>query len=67
MSKTKNWLWDEAENFVEKIACQVKSGVLTFDQGLKEIMNNQNNYALELVGIEDEDNASDYLYYAIND
>ena len=65
MSKVKNWLWDEAEKFTDKVACQVKEGVLTFDQGITEIMNNQNNYALDLVGIEDLDSASDFLYYAI--
>ena len=39
MSKVKNWLWDEAEKFVDNIACQIKNNVITFDQGVKEIMN----------------------------
>jgi len=67
MSKTKSYFWDEAENFADKIACQVKSGVLTFEQGLKKLTDNEGRFNLELIGIDSEDTASDYLYYAIND
>jgi len=67
MSKTKNWLWDEAENFVDSVIAKIKSGQITQDQGSEIIKQNSGNYALELIGIEDEYQIDDYLYYAIND
>ena len=65
MSKTKNWLWDEAENFVDNIVAKIKSGEITKEQGSNEIKQNKGNYALELVGIEDEYQVDDFLYYAL--
>ena len=79
MSKTKNWLWDEAENFVDQVVAKIKSnvitleqgieeikqGVITLEQGSKEIKDNKDNYALELVGIEYDDQVDEYLYYAM--
>jgi hypothetical protein len=38
--------------------------VITLEQGIEEIKQNKGNYALELVGIEYEDQIDDYLYYA---
>ena len=64
MSKVKNWLWDEAENFVDQVVAKIKSNVITLEQGIEEIKQNKGNYALELVGIEYEDQIDDYLYYA---
>jgi len=64
MSKVKNWLWDEAENFVDQVVAKIKSNVITLEQGVEEIKANKNNYALELIGIEDEYQIDDYLYYA---
>ena len=64
MSKTKNWLWDEAEKFVDQVVDKIKSNVITLEQGIEEIKQNKGNYALELVGIEYEDQIDDYLYYA---
>ena len=64
MSKVKNWLWDEAENFVGQVVAKIKSNVITLEQGVEEIKANKNNYALELIGIEDEYQIDDYLYYA---
>ena len=65
MSKTKNWLWDEAEKFVDQVVDKIKQGVITLEQGSKEIKDNKNNYSLELVGIEYDDQIDDYLYYAM--
>lgn len=65
MSKTKNWLWDEAENFVDNIVAKIKSGEISKEQGSNEIKQNKGNYALELVGIEYEDQVDDFLYYAL--
>jgi hypothetical protein len=65
MSKTKNWLWDEAENFVDSVIAKIKSGEITKDQGSDIIKQNTGNYALELVGIEHEDQIDDMLYYAL--
>jgi len=64
MSKVKNWLWDEAENFVDQVVAKIKSNMITLEQGVEEIKANKNNYALELIGIEDEYQIDDYLYYA---
>jgi len=64
MSKVKNWLWDEAEKFVDQVVDKIKSNVITLEQGIEEIKQNKGNYALELVGIEYEDQIDDYLYYA---
>ena len=65
MSKTKNWLWDEAEKFVDNIVMKIKSGEMTVQQASDEIKKNKGNYALELVGIEYEDQVDDFLYYAM--
>lgn len=65
MSKTKNWLWDEAENFVDNIVAKIKSGEISKEQGSNEIKQNKGNYALELVGIEYDDQVDDFLYYAL--
>jgi len=65
MSKTKNWLWDEAEKFVDQVVDKIKQGVITLEQGSKEIKDNKDNYALELVGIEYDDQVDEYLYYAM--
>jgi len=65
MSKTKNWLWDEAEKFVDNIVMKIKSGEMTIQQASDEIKQNKGNYALELVGIEYEDQVDDFLYYAM--
>ena len=65
MSKTKSYFWDEAEKFVDNIACQVKGGMLTFEQGVNEIMNS--NQALELIGIYDQDSCEECLHYAVED
>jgi len=65
VSKTKNWLWDEAENFVDSVIAKIKSGEITQDQGSEIIKQNTGNYALELVGIEYEDQVDDFLYYAM--
>jgi len=64
MSKVKNWLWDEAENFVDQVVAKIKSNMITLEQGVEEIKQNKDNYALELVGIEYEDQIDEYLYYA---
>jgi len=64
MSKVKNWLWDEAENFVDQVVAKIKSNMITLEQGVEEIKKNKDNYALELVGIEYEDQIDEYLYYA---
>jgi len=65
MSKVKNWLWDEAENFVDNVIAKIKSGQITQDQGSEIIKQNTGNYALELVGIESDDQVDDFLYYAM--
>jgi hypothetical protein len=65
MSKTKSYYWDEAEKFVDNIACQIKNNMITFDQGVKEIMNS--NQALELIGIYDDSSCEECLYYAVED
>jgi len=65
MSKTKNWLWDEAENFVDSVIAKIKSGEISQDQGSEIIKQNTGNYALELVGIECDDQVDDFLYYAM--
>ena len=65
MSKVKNWLWDEAENFVDQVVAKIKSNMITLEQGVEEIKQNKDNYALELVGIEYEDQVDDFLYYAM--
>ena len=65
MSKTKNWLWDEAENFVDSVIAKIKSGQITQDQGSEIIKQNSGNYAIELVGIEYDDQVDDFLYYAM--
>lgn len=65
MSKTKNYFWDEAEKFVDGVVAKIKSGVITLDQGSQEIKANKGNYALELIGIEYDDQVDDYLYYAM--
>jgi len=65
MSKVKNWLWDEAENFVDQVVAKIKQNVITLEQGVEEIKDNKDNYALELVGIEDEYQIEDFLYYAM--
>ena len=64
MSKVKNWLWYEAENFVDQVVAKIKSNMITLEQGVEEIKQNKDNYALELVGIEYEDQIDEYLYYA---
>ena len=65
MSKTKNWLWDEAEKFVDQVVDKIKQGVITLEQGSKEIKDNKNNYSLKLIGIEYDDQVDEYLYYAM--
>ena len=64
MSKVKNYYWDEAEKFVDGVVAKIKQGVITLEQGSKEIKDNADNYSLELVGIENEDQIDEYLYYA---
>jgi len=65
MSMTKNYFWDEAEKFVDGVVAKIKSGVITLDQGSQEIKDNKGKYALELIGIEYDDQVDDYLYYAM--
>jgi len=65
MSKVKNYYWDEAEKFVDGVVAKIKQGVITLEQGSKEIKDNADNYSLELVGIENEDQIDEYLYYAM--
>ena len=64
MSKVKNYYWDEAEKFVDGVVAKIKSNMITLEQGSKEIKDNKDNYSLELVGIEYEDQIDEYLYYA---
>jgi hypothetical protein len=64
MSKVKNYYWDEAEKFVDGVVAKIKSNMITLEQGAKEIKDNKDNYSLELVGIEYEDQIDEYLYYA---
>ena len=64
MSKVKNYYWDEAEKFVDGVVAKIKSNMITLEQGVEEIKQNKDNYALELVGIEYEDQIDEYLYYA---
>ena len=49
MSKTKNYLWDEAEDFVDSVFENLKKGLITKVEAKKEIL--ESNVALDLVDI----------------
>jgi len=64
MSKTMQYFWDEAEKNVDEIAMKVVKGLIDLKQAVKEVGNVAN---LELIGINDEMDAEEYLTYAIED
>jgi len=60
MSKTKNYLWDEAEDFVDSVFENLKKGLITKVEAKKEIL--ESNVALDLVDI-NEFNIDDIIEY----
>ena len=64
MSKTMQYFWDEAEKNVDEIAMKVVKGLIDLKQAVKEIGDVAN---LELLGINDEMDAEEYLENAIED
>ena len=64
MSKTMQYFWDEAEKNVDEIAMKVVKGLINLQQAVKEVGNVAN---LELLGINDEMDAEEYLTVAIED
>jgi hypothetical protein len=64
MSKTMQYFWDEAEKNVDEIAMKVVKGLIDLKQAVKEVGDVAN---LELLGINDEMDAEEYLENAIED
>jgi len=64
MSKTMQYFWDEAEKNVDEIAMKVVKGLIDLKQAIKEVGDVAN---LELLGINDEMDAEEYLENAIED
>jgi|TARA_B100000767_G_C19602427_1_gene466256 hypothetical protein len=62
MSKTKNYLWDEAEDFVDSVFENLKKGLITKVEAKKEIL--ESNVALDLVDI-NEFNIDDIIEYEV--
>tara|TARA_B100000780_G_C21111997_1_gene449462 strand:- start:1291 stop:1500 length:210 start_codon:yes stop_codon:yes gene_type:complete len=62
MSKTKNYLWDEAEDFVDSVFDNLKKGLITKVEAKKEIL--ESNVALDLVDI-NEFNIDDIIEYEV--
>ena len=38
MSKTKNWAWDQATNFLENIQTDIEKGILSNEKALEKMM-----------------------------
>ena len=62
MSKTKNYLWDEAEDFVDSVFENLKKGLITKVEAKKEIL--ESDVALDLVDI-NEFNIDDIIEYEV--
>ena len=62
MSKTKNYLWDEAEDFVDSVFDNLKKRLITKVEAMKEIL--ESNVALDLVDI-NEFNIDDIIEYEV--
>ena len=59
MSKTKNWAWDQATNFLENIQTDIEKGILSNKQALEKMMTT--NVMLSLEGIENKQDAEEFI------
>ena len=59
MGQVKNWLWDQAEDFLFGIEKKVKSGVLSVADAMVKCK--EADIAWDLIGFNDVDEVEDYL------
>ena len=65
MGKVKNWLWDQAEDFLSDIENKIKSGVLSVADAVEKCKNA--DIAFDLIGFNDIDEVEYYLNDVANE
>ena len=65
MGKVKNWLWDQAEDFLSDIENKIKSGVLSVADAVEKCKNA--DIAFDLIGFNDIDEVEIYLSDVANE
>ena len=65
MGKVKNWLWDQAEDFLSDIESKIKSGVLSVADAVEKCKNA--DIAFDLIGFNDIDEVEYYLKDVANE
>ena len=58
MGKVKNWLWDQAEDFLDDLETKIKNG-MRVPEAMKLV--NKADIAFDLIGFNDIDEVEDYL------
>ena len=65
MGKVKNYLWDQAEDFLSDIENKIKSGVLSVADAVEKCKNA--DIAFDLIGFNDIDEVEYYLNDVANE
>ena len=65
MGAVKNWLWDQAEDFLSDIENKIKSGVLSVADAVEKCKNA--DIAFDLIGFNDIDEVEYYLKDVANE
>jgi|TARA_Y100000114_G_scaffold122677_1_gene118031 hypothetical protein len=65
MGAVKNWLWDQAEDFLSDIENKIKSGVLSVADAVEKCKNA--DIAFDLIGFNDIDEVEYYLNDVANE
>ena len=65
MGKVKNWLWDQAEDFLSDIENKIKSGILSVADAVEKCKNA--DIAFDLIGFNDIDEVEYYLNDVANE
>ena len=65
MGKVKNWLWDQAEDFLSDIENKIKSGILSVADAVEKCKNA--DIAFDLIGFNDIDEVEYYLKDVANE
>ena len=65
MGAVKNWLWDQAEDFLSDIENKIKSGVLSVADAVEKFKNADIDF--DLIGFNDIDEVEYYLNDVANE
>ena len=65
MGAVKNWLWDQAEDFLSDIENKIKSGVLSVADAVEKCKNA--DIAFDLIGFNDIDEVEYYIKDVANE